>query len=46
LLRKIYAALAEVEAQMIGVERMDDAVILATASSISDRTKEIQERLL
>ncbi len=46
LLRKIHAALAEVEAQMIGAERMDDAAILATASSISDRTKEIQKRLL
>jgi hypothetical protein len=46
LLRKVYAALAEVDGQMIGVERMDDAATRATASSISDRTKEIRGRLL
>jgi hypothetical protein len=45
LLRKVYAALAEVEGWMIGIENMDEAAILATASSISEQTKEI-ERLL
>jgi hypothetical protein len=35
------AALAEAEGTMIGTEKMDDAVIRATASSISERTKEI-----
>jgi len=42
LLRKIYAALAEAEGLMIGAEKMDDAVISATASSISDRTRELE----
>lgn len=42
LLRKIYAALAEVEGILIGAEKIDDAAILATASSISERTKEIR----
>jgi hypothetical protein len=46
LLRKIYAALAEVEGQMIGAEIMDDTVILTTASSISERTKEIESLLM
>ena len=46
LLRRIHAALAEVEAQMIGTEKMDHTAIPATASSISERTKEIQEHLL
>jgi len=41
LIRKIYAALAEAEGQMIGAEKMDDAAIKATASSISERTNEI-----
>jgi DinB superfamily len=41
LLRKIYAALAEVEGTLIGADKIDDAAILATASSISERTKEI-----
>ena len=41
LLRKIYAALAEAEAMVIGSEKMDDTVIRATASSISERTREI-----
>jgi hypothetical protein len=41
LIRKIYAALAEAEGMMIGVEKMDDTAILATASSISERTKQI-----
>jgi hypothetical protein len=45
LLRKIYAALAEVEGQMIGAEKMDEAVILKTASSITDRTKELENIL-
>ncbi|HEX9385594.1 MAG TPA: DinB family protein, partial [Anaerolineales bacterium] len=38
LLRKIYAALAEAEGMMIGAEEMNDTAILATASSISERT--------
>lgn len=42
LLRKIYAALAEAEGMMIGAEKMDDTAILATASSITERTKEIE----
>jgi hypothetical protein len=42
LLRRVYAALAEAEGMMIGAESMDDAAILATASSISKRTKEIR----
>jgi hypothetical protein len=42
LLRKIYAALAEAEGMMIGAESMEDAASLATASSISERTKEIR----
>jgi hypothetical protein len=46
LLRKIYAALADVEGLMIGTEKIDDAAIIATASSISDRTKEIRESLV
>ncbi|MEO8356987.1 MAG: DinB family protein [Chloroflexota bacterium] len=41
LLRKILAALAEAEGMMIGEEKMDDTVILATASAISERTREI-----
>ena len=45
LIRKIYAALAEVEGMMTGTENADEAVVLETASSISDRTKEI-ERIL
>jgi len=45
LLRRIYAALAEVEGLMIGVEKIDDTVTLATASSISNRTKEIRDLL-
>ena len=46
LLRKIYAALAEVEGWLIGAEKMDEAAIRATASSISNRTEEIRELLL
>jgi DinB superfamily len=45
LLRRIYAALAEVEGIMIGADKMDDTAILATASSISQRAKEIQDLL-
>src|SRR5258707_14937991 len=37
LIRKIYAALAEAEGMMIGVEKMDETAILATASSIMER---------
>ncbi|MCI0550980.1 MAG: DinB family protein [Anaerolineae bacterium] len=42
LIRKIYAALAEAEGMMIGAEKMDDAVIRAIASSIAERTREIE----
>jgi hypothetical protein len=42
LLRKIHAALAEAEGLMIGVEKMDDAAISTTASSISERTREME----
>ena len=42
LIRKIYAALAEAEGTMIGAEKMDETAILATASSITERTKEIE----
>jgi hypothetical protein len=45
LLRKIHAALAEAEGMMIGTEKMDDTAIHATASSISERTKEIEALL-
>ena len=44
LLRKIHAALAEVEGMMIGAE-MDNTAILATALSISERTGEIRKLL-
>ncbi|MGE5374773.1 MAG: hypothetical protein ACM3XO_06920 [Bacteroidota bacterium] len=43
LLRRIFAALAEAEGWMIGMEKTDDAAIPATASSISNRAKEIRE---
>jgi len=42
LIRKIYAALAEAEGMMIGAEKIDDTAILATASSILERTREIE----
>jgi len=42
LLRRIYAALAEAEGLMIGMNKMDETAILATASSIMERTKEIR----
>ena len=45
LMRKIYAALAEAEGLMIGAEKRDDAAILATASSLSERTKAISDLL-
>ena len=45
LVRKIYAALAEAEGFMIGAEKMDETAILATASSIGERTKEIADVL-
>jgi hypothetical protein len=45
LIRKIYAALAEAEAMMIGTEKMDDAAILGAASSIAKRTNEIKQML-
>ena len=45
LLRKIHAALAEAEGMMIGAEKMDDTAILATALSISERTREIEALL-
>src|SRR5215211_7819366 len=43
LIRKIYAALAESEGMMIGVEKMDATAILAAVSSITERTKEIRD---
>jgi len=42
LIRKIYAALAEAEGIMIGAEKMDDTAVLTTASSIMERTMEIE----
>jgi len=42
LLRKIHAALAEAEGMMIGMQKMDETAILAAASSISERTREIE----
>jgi hypothetical protein len=45
LIRKLYAALAEAEGLMIGMEKMDDTAIRATASSISERTMEIRNLL-
>ena len=45
LLRRIYAALAEVEGIMIRAEKIDDAMILSTASSISERVHEIPSML-
>ncbi|MGZ9224327.1 MAG: DinB family protein [Anaerolineales bacterium] len=42
LIRKLHAALAEAEGMMIGAEKMDDTAIRATASSISERTREIE----
>lgn len=45
LLRRIHAALAEVEGIMIAAEKIDDAMIHSTASSISERVKEIKNLL-
>jgi hypothetical protein len=45
LLRKIFAALAEAEGSMIGVENMDEAVARMAASSISERTRGIRNLL-
>jgi len=45
LIRKIHAALADAEGMMIGVEKTDDTAILATASSISERTRDISDLL-
>jgi hypothetical protein len=45
LIRKIYAALAEVEGMLIGAEKIDETVLLATVSSIMERTKEIESLL-
>jgi DinB family protein len=45
LMRKIFAALAEAEGLMFGGEKMDDTAILAIASSIAERTKEIGDLL-
>ena len=45
LTRKIYAALAEAEGMLISTEKMDDAAIRETASSITERTKEIKNLL-
>ena len=45
LIRKIYAALAEAEGMLIGAKKIGDAVILETASSIAERTKEINRLL-
>jgi DNA-binding GntR family transcriptional regulator len=39
LIRRLYAALAEAEGRMIGVEKTESALTLATADSIIDRTK-------
>ena len=45
LLRKIYAALAEAEGMMIGVEKTDETAILATVSLILERTRELENLL-
>ena len=45
LLRKIFAALAEVEGLLIGANKIDDAALVATASSISARVEEIRNLL-
>ncbi len=45
LLRKVFATLAEVEGVLIGAEKIDDASILGTASSISERASEIRTLL-
>ena len=45
LIRKLYAALAEAEGMMIGAEKTELAVTLATANSIVDRTNLISALL-
>ena len=45
LIRKLYAALAEAEGMMIGLEKTEPTVILATADSIIDRTNLISALL-
>ena len=48
LIRKIFAALAEAEGQLIGTEnaeKIDETAILATVSSLQERTKEISNSL-
>ena len=45
LIRKLFAALAEAEGTMIGAEKMDDTAIRAIVSSISERTREIEDLL-
>ena len=45
LIRKLYAALAEAEGMMIGVEKTEPALVIATADSIEDRTKLISALL-
>ena len=45
LIRKLYAALAEAEGTMIGGEKTESALILATADSIVDRTNLISALL-
>jgi uncharacterized damage-inducible protein DinB len=45
LIRKIYAALAEAEGAMLGAAKMDETVILETASSIMEHTKDIESLL-
>ena len=45
LIRKLYAALAEAEGMMIGLEKTESALTIATADSIEDRTKLISALL-
>lgn len=45
LLRRIYAALAEAEGMMIGMDKMTETATLATVSSILERTRGIKDLL-
>ena len=45
LIRKIHGALAEAEGMLIGAEKMDETAILATVSSITEHTREIENIL-
>jgi DNA-binding GntR family transcriptional regulator len=45
LIRKLYAALAEAEGMMIGIEKTESTLMLATTDSIEDRTKLISALL-